>query len=137
MKNIIDINKFLKDRAFKVWSYTVSHSFLIIRSPQKYNDMENFREDQQFNIDIEFFAVEYVNIPMEINTFNIISVNSEATEINNYVKRDRQNKLFEISIDDKIYHIIAGGFIIGKNNWVSEDRITNNLLVHDEIIVEM
>lgn len=50
----------LKNRLFKIWAYTVSHNFLILRSTLKYPDQEGYNDSFKYNIDIEFSAVAYL-----------------------------------------------------------------------------
>ena len=47
-------------------------------------------------------------------------------------------KIFELESMGRKYYIIAGGLLIGKNAWGSQDRIFDyNLnLMHDEIIFQ-
>lgn len=120
------------NRVFQTWSYTVSHSTLIIRSAMKFKDQENYDKSLDFNIDIEFSAVMYMDIP---SLFNGMEIKEEKNiTIDKFKKKGF--KLFEIKSNGTIYYILAGGYRIGKNQWISEDRILNMLLEYDEIIEE-
>jgi hypothetical protein len=120
------------NRVFQTWSYTVSHSTLIIRSAMKFEDQEDYDKSLDFNIDIEFSAVMYMDIP---NVFNGIEIREEK---NITIDKFKKNgfKLFEIKSNGTLYYILAGGYRIGKNQWISEDRILNMSLEYDEIIEE-
>ncbi|WP_299466261.1 hypothetical protein [uncultured Microscilla sp.] len=121
-------------RQFKIWGYTVSHSFLILRSPMKYKDVVGFSEEESHNIDIEFFAVAYLDIPNILSGIELGEVKDNIPEkFKRYVK-EHKYKVFEIKSEQNIYHIVAGGYSIGKNTWDIEDRISNMHLKHDEIL---
>ncbi len=126
------------NRKFKMWAYIVSHSSLLLRSEMKFPDQDNYTEDQSYNIDLEFWAVNYINIPTILNNIIIkeITVKEIPTEINkNLLKFDM--KIFELESEEKKYYIIAGGFLIGKNKWIDQDRIldSNLNLEHEEVIL--
>lgn len=55
---------FYSNRKFKMWAYVVSHSSLLLRSEMKYPDQDDYSEDEGYNIDLEFWAVSYMNIPL-------------------------------------------------------------------------
>ncbi|PWW17015.1 hypothetical protein [Chryseobacterium sp. AG844] len=126
------------NRKFKMWAYIVSHSSLLLRSEMKFPDQDNYTEDQSYNIDFEFWAVNYINIPTILN--NIII--KEITEKDFPMEIDKNllkynMKIFELESEEKKYYIIAGGLLIGKNQWVNQDRIhdSNLNLEHDEVIL--
>ncbi len=58
------------DRDFQVWEYLVSHGQLLIRSP-------GFKRT---NVDIEFFAVEYVSLPHYLKGIEILEPTAEEDE---------------------------------------------------------
>ncbi|VEH20163.1 Uncharacterised protein [Chryseobacterium nakagawai] len=53
---------FYSNRKFKTWGYTVSHSSLLLRSEMKYLDQDDYSENTSHNIDLEFWAVNYILI---------------------------------------------------------------------------
>lgn len=124
----------LINRVFKIWSYTVSHSFLIIRSPLKFPDQEGFNELYSYNIDIEFSAVVYIDIPNFFHGMIIKEIEKDIPEKLQHFKKELGFKIFEIESEGKSYYISAGNYRIGKNKWISEDRITNMNLEYDDII---
>lgn len=131
MKEIFESN-----RNFKMWAYTVSHSSLILRSEMRYPDQDD-SENYQYNIDLEFLAVRYINIPYILNKLRI----REITEKELPVEIDRDllkygMKTFELQTNGNKYYIITGSLLIAKNIWHNEDRIFNYNadLKHDEII---
>lgn len=124
----------LSNRKFKVWAYTVSHSFLILRSPLVFEDVEGYNESLDFNIDIEFTSVIYIDIPNILSGIRITEIKSDIPQkFCSYIK-DPNNKLFEIESNGSYFYIVAGGYLIGKNKWFSEDRISNMSLKYDEIL---
>lgn len=97
----------------------------------KYKDVEGF-EMASCNIDIEFSAVEYLDIPRSLSGIWINDVTGNAPKkFSNFSPRF---KVYEIKSEEKIYHIVAGGYRIGKNEWGLEDRISNMTLEYDEIL---
>jgi len=130
---------FYSNRKFKMWGYIASHSSLLLRSEMKYSDEDDYSEDNSYNIDFEFWAVNYMNIPTSLCEITIkeISKDKLLMEIDeDLLKYDM--KIFELESMGRKYYIIAGGLLIGKNAWGSQDRIFDyNLnLKHDEIIFQ-
>ncbi|MBP1167886.1 hypothetical protein JOE44_004770 [Chryseobacterium sp. PvR013] len=126
------------NRKFKMWAYIVSHSSLLLRSEMKFPDQDNYTEDQSYNIDFEFWAVNYINIPTILNNIIIKEITEKEVPMEidkNLLKYNM--KIFKLESKEKKYYIIAGGLLIGKNQWVNQDRILNsNLnLEHDEVIL--
>lgn len=121
------------NRHFRIWGYTVSHSGLLLRSEQKYHDVANYDESKGFNIDIEFNGVSYINLPSDLYGLTLRQVISEVPQsLLSFVKFER--KVFEISSNKAIYYVVAHSYLVGKNNWLTEDRLTNFGLHHDEIL---
>lgn len=121
---------YTSDRIFKIWSYSVSHSILLLRSTNDEED-EGKAMKEGFNIDIEFTGVGYLDIPVMLKG---ISVN----KIEEYKKFDKYSarlgyKIFEIK-SDRDYFIIASSCVVGKNNWINEDRLINPYLHYDEVL---
>jgi hypothetical protein len=127
MKNFV-----LSTRQFKVWSYSVSHKMLIIRSPLKSFDMEGYELNSSYNIDVEFYGVAYINLPTSLCILDIVEL--DIHNLKEYELINPYNRLFEIKSKCGVYHILADGFVIGKNEWISDDRISNLTLKYDEII---
>jgi hypothetical protein len=125
-------------RDFKLWAFTVSHCSLLIRSAMKYSDEDGFSESTSYNIDIEFWAVEYMNVPSYFNGVKLRQVENDYPREIPFLKSNKSSgKIFEIETNNLKYYVIAGGFIVGKNSWEQEDRIFNyhSNLNHDEVIV--
>ncbi len=129
--------KELKDRHFKIWTYTVSHSLLILRSPQIFPDMDNFSESYANNLDIEFTDVQYLDIPSNLYDIRIeISTSKDLVPQKILLLKNIHNsKVFRIVSENVSFYILAHNYIIGKNNWISDDRISNPNLQHDQILI--
>ncbi|SFN92286.1 hypothetical protein SAMN05421594_4727 [Chryseobacterium oleae] len=130
---------FYSNRKFKIWAYVVSHSSLLLRSEMKYPDQDDYSEDEAYNIDLEFWAVSYIDIPTNLYELDIkeIAVKDLSKDINQDLLMYNM-KIFEIKSKKEKYHIIAGGLLIGKNKWENQDRIFDyqSNLVHDEIVFQ-
>lgn len=122
------------NRTFKIWAYTVSHSFLILRSPMKFPDQDDYNEYYDYNIDIEFSAVAYLDLPNILKGIEIRELTERIPEKLIHYKNDLEFKIFEIKSENNIFYIVAGNYRIGKNKWLNEDRIVNLNLEYDEII---
>lgn len=127
---------FESNRNFKMWAYTVSHSSLILRSEMRYPDQDD-SENYQYNIDLEFLTVQYINIPSTFKTLRIREITEK--ELPQEIDRDLLMygmKTFELQTNGNKYYIISGSLLIAKNVWYNEDRIFNYNanLKHDEII---
>ena len=126
-------------RTFKLWAYIVSHSSLLIRSEMQYPDQENYSEETGYNIDLEFWALNYIDIPSKLNKLTIKEIGEQ--ELPPKINRDlliHDMKIFQLESNESKYYIIAGGLLIGKNRWENKDRIFdyNSNLEHDEILVK-
>jgi hypothetical protein len=122
---------YISDRIFKIWSYSVSHSFLLLRSTNNEED-EVLREG--YNIDIEFGGVGYLNLPVILQGISIQEIKEDIPEKFKRYLPSLGHRVFEIK-SDETYYIIAGSYRVGKNNWGdNEDRIFNPSLEYDEIL---
>ena len=95
------------NRPFKLWYYTVSHQQLLLRSPGK---------DGDYNVDIYFYAVEYVEIPWNINTLQIIETTQEDIDyINNKIGKTNE-KITVLMSNNQKYYVVSHVMKIYKNN---------------------
>jgi hypothetical protein len=124
----------LINRVFQIWAYTVSHCFLLLRSPLKFPDQDGFDENHSYNIDIEFSAVAYIDIPTLLSGIEITELINNIPEKFQQFKTDQGYKIFQLKSNEKNYYIVAGSYRIGKNKWVAEDRVLNMNLGYDSII---
>ncbi|SEW40258.1 hypothetical protein SAMN05421841_2685 [Chryseobacterium wanjuense] len=127
------------NRKFRIWAYMVSHSSLILRSEMKYPDQDDYAESISSNIDIEFWAVSYINLPSDLLGINIREITSEA--LPKEINKDLlifDMRIFELKSDESKYYVIAGGILIGENKWINQDRIFNydSNLKHDKILFQ-
>jgi hypothetical protein len=91
-------------------------------------DMDGFNESNKFNIDVEFFGVAFVKIPTSLSILQINEIVSATDDSTDSIKN------FEIVSKNGVYYIQAEGFIVGKNEWVNEDRTQNMSLKYDELL---
>ncbi len=77
------MNLSFKNREFKIWRYGVSHSKLLIRSPKN--------REHDTTIDIQFYGVEYINIPNKFKNIEISSLSKDYD--NNIIEFCKQNNL--------------------------------------------
>lgn len=125
---------YLSNRKFKLWSYSISHCSLLLRSPMQFLDEDEYSSKNDHNIDMEFWGVEYLNIPTKIDSLSIDEEKSIPISLN--LDRNKLSKQGKVYIINGLYYIIAGGLLIGKNTWIDQDRIFNfNMeLEHKEVI---
>jgi hypothetical protein len=62
---------FESDREFRIWDYTISHKTLLIRS-SKYSS-----GGHEFNIDIQFSNVVWMNLPSDFKEIVVSQIDSE------------------------------------------------------------
>lgn len=129
--------QYSSNRTFRLWAYTVSHSSLLLRSEMKYPDLEDYSKDTSYNIDFEFWAVSYVDVPTDLLGVSIKEITEQ--ELPKDIDRDLLKydmKIFQLQSKEHTYHIIAYGLLIGENRWETQDRIFNyhSNLEHDKII---
>ncbi len=127
------MKKYISTRFFKNWIYSVSHSTLIIRSEMKIDDYEGNAFPESHAIDIEFWGVTYLDIPVEFEGICVCISQNKVSKFNKYLSNEHDN-VFEIETTDAKYHIVASGCVVGKNNWINQDRIQNPFLKYDEVI---
>jgi hypothetical protein len=99
-----------------------------------FEDLEGYSEETNFNIDIEFTAVVYLDIPSLLNGVTISEITDDIPDKIKHYASSSGSKVFEIKSDGDCFYVVAGGFMIGKNYWVSEDKILNIDLEYDEVL---
>jgi hypothetical protein len=120
---------YISNRIFKIWSYSVSHSFLLLRS----NGNSDEILEENYNIDIEFGGVGYMDLPAILRTISIQEIKDNIPEKFKKYSRSLGYKVFAIKSDETFY-VVAGSYRVGKNKWGNEDRILNPSLEYDEIL---
>jgi len=116
-------------RKFRIWGYSVSHSFLLLRS--SYNKEE---KTGKFNIDIEFEDVDYLDIPVTLHGISIEEIKENLPEKLAKYQGSSRYSVFQISSNPNHY-IVAANYFVGKNKWdPGENRMVNLSLKYDEIL---
>ena len=111
-----------------MWAYSVSHSFLLLRS--SYNPDE---EKHGYNIDIEFVDVDYLDMPGTLQGISIEELKENLPEKFMKYQNSLRYRVFQIKSDIN-YYIVAGNYLVGKNNWIGESRMINPSLKYDKIL---
>ena len=119
---------YTSDRKFRMWAYSVSHSFLLLRST--YNPDE---ERRGFNIDIEFVGVDYLDMPITLQGISIEELKEGLPEKFSKYQNSVRYRVFQIKSDAN-YYIVAANYLVGKNSWIGEDRMINSSLKYDKIL---
>ncbi|MFD2601549.1 hypothetical protein [Flavobacterium suzhouense] len=122
----------LADRVFRIWVCTISHHILILRSPMKFPDQDDFDENHTCNIDIEFDSVTYLDIPWTMSNIEIRQLIEAIPE--KFAHYKGYEKVFEFKCNEGIYYIVANSYKIGTNTWINENRVFNMRLEYDSII---
>jgi hypothetical protein len=123
---------YTSNRVFKIWAYSVSHSFLLLRSSN--NEEDEIKAMQEgFNIDIEFVGVDYLDMPAILQGISIEELKENIPEKFSQYQNSLGHRVFEIKSKNN-YYIVAASYQVGKNNWLNEDRILNPYLEYDEIL---
>lgn len=125
---------YTSDRSFQIWAYTVSHGFLLLRSPLILDDVDGHSSSMSYNIDIEFSGVGYIDLPDMFRGIEINEINQNIPEKFKAYPASLGYKVFEIKSAGTSFYVIAGGCRVGKNSWASEDRVSNFMLQYDEIL---
>lgn len=123
-----------RDRTFRIWEYTVSHRSLLLRSEQKYPDVDGYQESLAFNIDIEFGSVAYIDLPERIESLELRTVTRDLPDKLKWVNKEPDLNVFELISGNNKYYVVAHSYLIGRNNWFGESRISRMFLEHDEIL---
>ena len=122
------------ERTFRIWGYTVSHQSLLLRSEQKYPDVDGYKESLAFNIDIEFDSVAYIDLPEQIESLELRIVTRDLPEKLKWVNKEPDQNVFELRSGNNQYYVVAHSYLIGRNNWFGESRISTMFLEHDEVL---
>jgi hypothetical protein len=115
-------------RKFRMWAYSVSHSFLLLRS--SYNPEE---ERRGFNIDIEFVDVDYLDLPATLQSISVEELKENLPDKFAKYQNSPRYKVFQIK-SNAIYYIVAANYLVGQNSWIGEDRMINAYLKYDKIL---
>jgi len=121
-------------RLFKIWAYSVSHSFLLLRSTAEDIIEGNYECEENFNIDVEFNGVGYLDLPVILENIAIREIKKNVPDKFIMFKPSLGFKVFEIVTNDNIFYVVAGNYQVGKNNWLNENRIYDPMLEYDEIL---
>ena len=97
----------MTDRRFTFWYYTVSHSMALLRSAGRNGDE---------NIDIVFWAVSYIEIPMDMDGIEL----GEPTDADReYISRKAGEVRGEITVlvqGERKYYIVSAGMKVVRNH---------------------
>jgi hypothetical protein len=128
--------RYSSDRQFRIWDYTVSHSTLFLRSNvfEEYEDGRNIKND---TVDIEFWAVSYIELPDSLEGLELgLVTNGIPDRLSELLKYDL--KLFELKTKHRTGYVIAGGCVVGKSTWDhNKGRFENFKLDYPEILVTL
>jgi hypothetical protein len=93
------------------------------------------QEDYPNTIDIEFWGIDYLDLPtifrgisIEIDTFN------DCPKL--LIHKSNGSKVFKIISEQAICYVVAAGCVVGKSNWMNEDRLDNFSLNYDEVLMK-
>jgi len=105
-----------------------------LRSPQLFEDVEGYSNATNYNMDIEFWGVGYLELPDTLKGIIIKEIMESIPEKFRKYSNSLGYKVFEIKSEGSLFYVVAGGCRIGKNNWDSDNRISNPNLEYDEIV---
>ncbi|PZF74814.1 hypothetical protein DN068_01045 [Taibaiella soli] len=102
----------------------------------KFVDQEDYSENVSWNIDIEFWAVSYIDTAHVLPGLIMSEITGTILPQRIRQKTTTGQKVYEIESGGVKYYIIAGGVLVGENKWENEDRIFNYSmnLKHDNIL---
>lgn len=109
-RNVKNINGgilIMYDRLFKLWYYTISHRQMLLRGR---NNNDNG------NLDICFFDVEYIEMPIEMDKIEILSVTQEDRD---YIKQkfgDTDKLITVLMSQNRKYYVVSSVIKIMENN---------------------
>ncbi|MBG6130732.1 hypothetical protein IWQ47_002196 [Aquimarina sp. EL_43] len=125
--------KYISDRRFKLWAYSIGHGSMIIRSEMQYPDVEyTTKYDPNCTIDIEFWGVRYLDIKTDFSNLVL------SQELSNIPKRflsiisEEDLKVFKLESSNETNYVVAAGCLVGKSMWTNEDRLHNIDLSYQE-----
>lgn len=97
------------NRKFNLTDYFDSHGQMLLRS---YKD-----EEYDYNIDIIFFGVSYINMPISFKNLviTVIEPNDVLNELVYSQKIKQNDRIFEILSDKMKFYIYASFFKVYKN----------------------
>ena len=101
------VNTVRFSRKFQIWSYSVSHSQLLLRSPKE-DSAENTR------VDLLFKNVGWINLPsilddVIVSEISISEAGSVIAGIDSHLLRTR--KLISLKSSTSVGFVIAGAFV--------------------------
>jgi hypothetical protein len=86
-------------------------------------------------IDIEFWGVDYLDILTDFKSMDIqIDTFNDCPKL--LIHKSNGSKVFKIISEQAICYVVAAGCVVGKSNWMSEDRLTNFYLNYDEVLMK-
>src|SRR5689334_10301713 len=124
---------FTSNRKFRLWHYSVSHSMLFLRSNKAVSDSGDV-EQSETTVDIEFYDVVYIGLPITLNGIELTDVTQKTpTHLDQFLKQD--SMVFRLSSEKRSYYVIAAGCKVGQSQFdYDEHRISNLFLKYDQIL---
>ncbi|RQO30406.1 hypothetical protein DBR32_12620 [Taibaiella sp. KBW10] len=82
----------------------------------KFPDQDDYNKLYDCNIDIEFSAVAYLDLPNILKGIEIRELNEGIPEKLIHYKKDLGFKIFEIKSENNIFYVVTGNYRIGKKS---------------------
>ena len=101
----------LKNRIFKIWKYSVTHSMLLLRSPKN--------SEYPTNIDLIFSGVKFIKLPniFKGNSITSISIQEDQIIMDDFLNLDINLEEVYVFNGDKIkYYVVASIINIEEND---------------------
>ncbi|WP_128331445.1 hypothetical protein [Apibacter sp. HY039] len=101
----------LKNRIFKIWKYSVTHSMLLLRSPKN--------SEFTTNIDLIFSGVKIIKLPniFKGNSITSISIQEDQVIMNDFLNQNINLEEVYVFNGDKIkYYVVASMINIEEND---------------------
>ncbi|BDU22952.1 hypothetical protein [Dyella sp. GSA-30] len=103
------MKKFESSRDFQLWSYTVSHGMLLIRSPGGAGEG---------TIDLVFHGLKYISVPRYLIGLSVDEGEWNESQFN-FIKSSKiseKDLVFTLSSDGSSYYIVAAGVKMNEHD---------------------
>jgi hypothetical protein len=120
------------DRKFKIWDYWISHSQLLLRSPDDLRQPKGTSESR--NIDIIFVAVDYIELPTTMSELRV-TIDATTGELRNVEHAIGRavvpDHAFVLTANGRRHIVVAGAMEVRENDLElmqsSLDRLNDGL----------
>ena len=108
------ITSYSSERRFQLWSYTVSHKTLLLRSTKTAITPSGDTTQLEMQVDLVFLNVAHVNLPSRLMGVAVRVADEEesaATLLSSGAEPEEGQRVYLVDTESKAGYVVAGGCV--------------------------